>query len=1197
MFRKIAAFEFRYQVRQPVFWVVAILFGLTAYFTIAASNVIVLGFGASINRNSPFALAETHFLFGVLYMFVTTAFVANTIARDDDTGFGALIRTSRISKFDYLYGRFVGAFGAVCLSFAAVPLGLLIATLMPWVDPETLGPFRIQDYLYAYAIVGLPPLLVTSSIFFALSTVTRSMMWSYVGVVGFLVVYFARGMVLGDASLREIAALSDPFGGAAFEQVTRYWTVAEKNLANPPLEGVLLWNKVIWTAVSAIALVSAYGLFRFATGQPRGKRKRAVQLAAQASPEAPPPAAELALAKPSFGVSTSLVQLWARTRLDMGQVFLSPAYFVLLMVGAAFAVFALWTVTDLQAYGGSVLPVTRVMIDRLNSSFTVIPLIIAIYYAGELVWREREKNVSELLDASATLGWVFSLPKILAITLVLLSTLLIGVVIAVLIQTARGYHDYQFDKYLLWLVLPQTVDFALLAVLAIFVQAFSPNKFVGWAIMVAYLILQGTLASFGYEHNLYNYGSTPPAPLSDLNGQGKFWIGAWWLRLYWGLLAVALAVLTHAMWQRGVDSRMGPRLKRLPGQLKGAPGWILAVALIGFAASGAFIYVNTNVWNEYRTREGNERWQGDFEKELLKFERVPQPKITDVRLDVAVYPDEPRVTTRGAFVMENRTAEPLREVHVLFDRDLKVLGLSIEGARPKTTYPRFNYRVFAFDTPMQPGERRSMSFITEFKQKGFRNSGNIYRVVQNGTFVNNVEIAPELGFTRRGLLQDRAKRRKQGLASELKMAPLGDSWSRQFNYIRHDSDFVHADITVSTVAGQTPIAPGYKVSDVTRDGRRTARFVTEAPILHLFSIQSARYAVKTDRYKGIDLAVYYDARHPWNIDRMIASMKLSLDYFQSNFSPYQFRQVRYLEFPDYAQFAQSFANTIPWSEGLGFIASYKDPSKIDLVTYIGAHEVAHQWWAHQIIGADQQGRTALSETLAQYSALMVMKHHYGEDMIRKFLKFELDSYLRNRGGQVLEEQPLAKVEDQDYIHYRKGSLVMYRLAEEMGEDAVNRALRRLLQQYAFKGAPYPTSLDLISALRAEAPADKQQLITDLFEKITLYDIKTTGLTSKKRADGKYDVTLTVEARKLYADGKGKETEAPMTEMLDVGVFSEMPGDKKFKPANVIAFEKRPIRSGRQTITLVTATAPKFGGVDPYNKLIDRNSDDNVARPG
>jgi len=408
---------------------------------------------------------------------------------------------------------------------------------------------------------------------------------------------------------------------------------------------------------------------------------------------------------------------------------------------------------------------------------------------------------------------------------------------------------------------------------------------------------------------------------------------------------------------------------------------------------------------------------------------------------------------------------------------------------------------------------------------------------------------------------------------------------------------VSSDITVTTVADQTPIAPGNKVSDRVVGNRRVARFVTDAPIENFVSIQSARYSISRETYKGIDLAVYYDAQHPWNVDRMKGAMKASLDYYQAEFSPYQFRHLRFLEFPDYAQFAQAYAGTMPWSEGLVFIANYKDPEKIDMVTYVGAHEIGHQWWAHQVVGANQQGGAMLSETLAQYSALMVMKRMYGESQIRKFLKFELDSYLRARGGDVLDEQPLYKVESQPYVYYRKGSLVMYRLQNEIGEAAVNRALRKLIKTYAFKGAPYATTLDFMAAIRAEAPADKQALITDLFEKITLYDLKTKAATVKKRADGRFDVTLTIEAKKLYADGKGKETEAPMNEALEIGLFTAEPGKKGFKADNVLLYERRQIRSGVQTLTFTVDKAPRFAGVDSYNTVIDRNGDDNTVKVG
>ncbi len=326
---------------------------------------------------------------------------------------------------------------------------------------------------------------------------------------------------------------------------------------------------------------------------------------------------------------------------------------------------------------------------------------------------------------------------------------------------------------------------------------------------------------------------------------------------------------------------------------------------------------------------------------------------------------------------------------------------------------------------------------------------------------------------------------------------------------------------------------------------------------------------------------------------MLDAMEKSLDLFSAEFSPFQFRQARVLEFPAYADFAQSFANTIPYSEGIGFIVNHTDDTKIDMVTYVTAHEIAHQWWAHQVIGADKQGSTMLSESFAQYSALLVMEQLYGREQIRKFLKYELDRYLRARGGELIEELPLARVENQPYIHYQKGSLAMYWLKEVVGEPVVNRALKRLIGQYGFKPAPYPSSTDFLRLLREEAGPQHDALIDDLFEKITLIDAKVTEARAAKRDDGRWDVTLTVEARKLYADGKGVETEAPLDEVAEIGVFTEEPGKAGFTAASVLAFERRPLKSGKQEFRLTVDRPPAFAGVDPYNKRIDRNSDDNL----
>jgi ABC-2 type transport system permease protein len=174
---------------------------------------------------------------------------------------------------------------------------------------------------------------------------------------------------------------------------------------------------------------------------------------------------------------------------------------------------------------------------------------------------------------------------------------------------------------------------------------------------------------------------------------------------------------------------------------------------------------------------------------------------------------------------------------------------------------------------------------------------------------------------------------------------------------------------------------------------------------------------------------------------------------------------------------------------------------------------------------------------------------------------------------------------------------MYRLQDEIGEDAVNRALRHLLHDYAFKGPPYPTSAELVKDLRAEAPADKQQLITDLFEKITLYNVKASHAVAKKRPDGRWDLSFTVDAKKVYADGAGRETPAPMNETLDIGAFDVDPSAAGYNQSKVIAVQRVPIHSGVQTVTMMLSRAPKYAGVDPFAELIDRDAAAAITKVG
>ena len=1190
MLMHVARFELRYQLKSPVFWVGCLMFFLLTFGSVTV-DTIQIGSRGNVHLNSPFAILQTLAIMSLFAVFIVVAMVSNVVIRDDETGFAPIIRSTRLGKGSYLVGRFIGANLVALLVLASIPLGIAVGVAMPWVDSEKVGAFHLTHYLYALFAFGLPTLLIVSAVFFAAATATRSMMWTYVCAVAVLVLYFVMRGLLRNPQYDGIAALLDPFGVSALNTATKYWTAAERNTLLPAMTGPMLANRLLWSGIALAVFALACWLFRFEQPAPVAKSPKKSKDTAAGRAAAPTAIGALPAARADAPARRA--QLWRLTRFDMAFVFRSPAFFVLLGIGVLNAGGSLWF--SGEWYGSGSYPVTRLMVQTLAGTFSLMPIIIAIFYAGELVWRDRERRMHEIVDATAAPDWTHLLPKIVAIALVLTASALVAVLTGMLVQALKGYTRFEPLAYLLWFVLPMTIGALLLAVLAVFVQVLVPQKFIGWGVMLLYIVGSIALAAAGFEHNLYNYGGTPNVPLSDMNGLGRFWIAQAWFQVYWGGSALVLAVLSHALWRRGANLALRPRLAHMGRHLRGGAGALLAIGLAVWAGSGGWIYYNTNVLNAYVTQPQRDARLAQYERDFLAFEKLPQPRITAVTLDVQLYPREARAVTTGSYLLRNRSGAPIDTLHLLWPERATLDRVELPGATLQREWAKEHYRIYKLEPAMQPDETRVLRFATTLEERGFPNGQPLTRLVANGSFIDNGEITPTIGMSRNGLLTDRAKRRKHGLPPDLRPPTLEDESARADNGFRKDSDWVEADITVTTDADQTPIAPGYTVSDTTVNGRRTAHFKPDAPINHFFSIQSARYAVLRDRWKEVDLAVYHQPGHEFNTVRMMEAMKLSLELFSEKFSPYQFRQARILEFPSYADFAQSFANTIPYSENLGFISRLTDPQKIDVVTYVTAHEIGHQWWGHQLVPSSQQGGELLVESFAQYSALLVMEKMYGRDQIRRFLKYELDRYLRQRGGEVVEELPLARVENQGYIHYQKGSLAMYWLKEVVGEEVVNRALAKLLKEFAFKAAPYPNTRDFLRILRAEAGPQHDALITDLFEKITLLDLKATAATATKRADGRYDLVLEVEARKLYADGKGQETEAPLDEPVDIGVFSAEPGKEGFGAASVLHFERLPVRSGKQSITLVVDKAPAFAGVDPYNKRIDRISEDNLAK--
>lgn len=1188
MLGKIASFEFRYQVTSPGFyWIFAIFFLFV--FGAAASDQIQIGDSAAVHANSPFAIALNIVVFSFFGMIIPIVFLASGILRDRSFNTFELFYSTPVKESDYLIGRFVGGFLVTALVMLSLPLGNAVGAAMPWVDPESIGPFRLEYYLHPYLVIGVANMFIIGMILFTVANLSRSLVITWVGLLALFVFNVAGGFLTTLPEWRTFAALTDPFGGNALGEVTRYWTAAEQNTQLIPLEGDFLYNRLIWLGVGVALFVFNLLIFSFRRGNARFGTKKARRA------EAPfvPTEIELPKAMPTLG-NAGWAQFWTRVNFEIKGVVFNIGFWILLALGVLLVGVNVFLLAPI--YGTPSYPLTRIVMTSMIGGFVLIPIVVVIYYASEIIWRERTVRFSDIVDATPAPSWVFMTAKLIGMFVVIIGLMAVALLITMASQLIRGYTNLELDQYLVRTFVELVIPLTFLAMLAIFFQVVSNNKWIGIVAIGALFVLTAfVLPNVGLAHNLYLFPFVSINPYSDLNEYGHFLGIQLWYHLYWGGVVLFLFVIASLLFNRGALSPLTQRLAALPRAFNVPTAGLATMSLLVAAGAGGWIFYNTVVLNDYVTGPQVERQTAEFEREWREqLEGLPQPTITDVDYTIDIFPYERRYTVSGTNVLENRTDGPLDIIWVSYG-SAEVVTQSIEGGTASLQSEFANLYSIELSVPMQPGESRTLGFEVEVDNPGFANAGNNSSVRYDGTFFNNGEFAPVVGFNRGALIQDPAARRRQDLPPIDRAFPLEAREHWGDNYIRQDSDYVTFRTLVSTIEGQVVVAPGYLQRMWSEGGRTYFEYVMEDQSLNFFNWMAGEYAMIEEEQNGVNYQIFYHETHDWNLERMMEAAQDTIAYMSETISPYQYRQYRTLEFP-YGGFAQSFPNTIAYSENVGFTADLRDEDNIDYVYYITAHEAAHQWWAHQIMGPNVQGGAMLIETFAQYSAMMVMKQEYGEDHMRRFLKFELDQYLQGRGNETREEVPLYRVENQGYIHYRKGAVIMYALQDYIGEDTVNRAMARLVREFQYQSDPYPTSLDFLRILREEAGPEHDRLITDFFQRIMVFDLSVAEAETVELEDGRFETTMTIEARLFEADGEGNETEEPIDYVIDIAAFSRGLDGALEGTDHILHFARERINENEMTFTFVTDIRPAWVGIDPYNKLIDRNSDDNLLRP-
>lgn len=1181
MFTKILKFEWQYHSRQLSFIAAA------AIFFVMGIGVSFGNFGGSeVNANSPYAITFMNGFLSLLSLFVLTVFCVNAVLRDSANKMEGIIFTTAITKFQYLGGKFIGLLTAALAVLAIAVCGMMVGSF--FVDADRLGPFSLWYYLRPLFLFGLPNLLFGGVLLFGAATLTRNATATYVCGVFIYILYFA-GSMFGNSPMMANAnptgpqndllpVLLDPYGLVAFFGQARYWTPLERNTLTIALEGNFLINRLFWISVSLLLFGLIYRVFSFRVlSKARIKKTKPI---VETPPDIP--------YRPTAGVpdllSTQLTAFLSKTGIELRMIYKSIPFLVLMIMWVFLVSVSVSESIFQGMFGTANYPTSGLIITMIHEPLTKIGIFMVIFYSAELISRERGAGINELIDATPTVNWVMFLAKFTTLVAVIATFILISIVVGIIIQLINGHFNIEPSVYVL-LFYYGGMPLVLIAAFALFLQSLLPGKYLGMILTAAFFLYIISARNFGLEHFMVRYAITPELIFSDMNNFGHYASAFNWYMLYWGAAAGLLILAAIGLWNRGTDVKLKQRFLSFPREIGVAGKWIAAACLLVFLASGSYIFKQTNIENKYASLQGRMDHLAGYEKTYKRFAGALMPTITGVKLKVDLYPSARRYHIDGSFRMKHTGNLPIDTLVIGVDREVTSVEFEFPGTSLIKYDDRFKHYWLKTDQPLMPGQERNMTFTVDVQRSSFIGFNSENSILSNGSYIELEKYVPFFGYSERMELRSDRERKKRGLPKQQPVSPVIDETPQMYDWIEFES-------IISTAPDQTIVHVGELQKEWQENGRRYFHFKTAQPIRFMFACASGKYEVARSQQDGIDIAIYYQPGHDYNVPQLMEAAKQSLAYFGENFSPYQHRHLRIAEIPQYVGAATAYPGTIFWTERFGFLLDTRRTDKLNYVYLGAAHEIGHQWWAYQLDPANTAGASVLTETLAQYSEVLLLEEQYGKSHLRSLLKNELDTYLTGRGYEE-DESPLylSGGRNQTHIFYQKGTLILNALKAQLGKETVNLALQNLLKAHQYPGRK-ATTLDLLAELYHTAPETDHHVIDDLMKKIVIYDLEVESATYTELDDSRYQVKLKIRTERHFTESDGSETPAPVNEKLEIAIFAAHP-DRSADPEDVLFSQNYHFTEEITELSFIVDREPKIAAIDPYIQMIDRNRFDNL----
>ena len=1190
MFYNIFLLELKKNLKSPAFYIFFLIFFAGTIIFVLTTDPYVQFMGVAHGKewhNAPIIIAQIMARMGVMGLLFTMVIIGRTIAKDFENNIHELIFSRPISKIQYLGGRFLGSFVANLILFIGIVLAFEIGILFH-TEPLS-GPYQFGRYILPIVLIIIPNLLLMGGVLFALATLTRKMTATYLAGIAFLAVYGIIGIMLHRMDNETLKVLLDPFGITALSVYTQYWTVTEMNELLMPVNMTFLINRAIWLTVSVFSLAIVFRKFEFIAFLE--KKKKHLKVISESTE-----IIDYNLAAPKitfignklFNFSQCLTISWR----DFKKIVFHPAF--LILTALALTEISTNFMGNLGSQTGYRYPFTSWFLSQ-TMHIWIYMLPMTIFFGGMLVWKEKDHRTDEIINTLPIPNWFNYTNKLMTLTGIYIFYLGLTMISGIISQIfILDFTDIELGLYFTQLFGVDFLIFLHMAIVVLFIQNLSPNKYVGFFWCALFFVADMIIFwGFSFDNYLFRYGRVPDFIYSNINGFGHYAQSILWYNIYWLFLGAIIAWLTILLWRRSNENSIQIRLKYVLSTITKNQVSGLSILIIMFVITGIFIGYNKYVLNPYFSDTEGHSMQADYEKKFSIYSDAIQPTILDINLKVDLFPATRTVNIDGEYLLYNRNDKAINEVYVnLNDWNLSNFT-SLEFDRPfikKLHADEFGFRIFDLDYPLQPGDSMIMSFKYDIIASGFTENQPKNEIAENGINLEltsfNSNYFPLIGYdANKELIRD-TYRKEFDLPEKPDHPRLANA---DRNSCIVELSRPNYEAVISTSNDQTVISGGRLIDSWQVDNRNYFHFKTDTIIENEIPILSARYAVAREQYKGVNLEVYYHPKHNYNISSILDGLKDSYDYGNKYFSKYPYTDLRVVEVPDYmtAGGARHFPTTFIWRESAGFVTRFED-NDIDIVYGIAAHENAHHWWAGIVTPALAEGAFMLTETICQYVMERLTEKKFGEKIGRDYRKREMAYYLRHRKKDTEGEKPLIESStQQSYIGYKKSTVAMYALQDYISEDSVGKALGRIVEKYGYRLDTFALATDLVDEFYNVTPDSMKYLVNDLFLNITLYENKIIGAQYKQAENGDYIVSMDIETKKYYADSIGNQTQAPMSDYIYVALL-----DEEGEP---LYYKKHKFTKDNSSIQIVTDQLPVKAGIDPYLVLIDRGMDDNICK--